>query len=156
MQGSPANLDQGRSERESLSIYDLIPDEPAFLKEIGRTWADVYRRSFSSEAQLVLVDKVRAHIEQLIARSSTFAQQAQSDNVSASNVERASDSMGTHVRGKLNKISVVFGGVLLGAGLSSFVSILLSPPQASPTALIVTFTLCAAGSFLVGLDLKAT
>lgn len=155
MPRSPANRSQGRVEGQQRLTFDVLPSEPSFLKEIDRDCANTYRNLFSPEARSALAHEVKAHAEQLITLAAAVARRAQADRTSASDVNRVADTLVRRTRSKLNKLPMALGGVLLGAGLSAFVSILLSP-HASSTVQVVTISLCVTGSFLIGLDLTTT
>ena len=53
-------------------------------------------------------------------------------------------------RSRFKQFADIFGGVLLGAGISALVSMLLG--QVTKTGWILVFALTAAGSFLITLD----
>lgn len=107
---------------------------------------------FSSQAFTVLRANVTSYISDLIAESRQVAHRHRADLISASHVERASEYLVASTSRRLYRHLGTIGGVMLGAGLSTVLSMIGSESFTSSVA-IVSISLSIAGAFLVALHM---
>jgi hypothetical protein len=145
------------SEKEKAQTSLFSPGAPGveiqespFPKDISR---GVFSRfaTFTPEAKAYFVDKLRIFTEQLIVNSSANAEENGLDIVSAKNVELALNRYFPAPRSRARKFAAIFGGILLGAGISALVSMLIAR-QVTEIGAILSFLLSVTGAFLIALD----
>lgn len=124
--------------------------ESPFPRDIDRGVFSKFLR-FTPEAKAYLVDKLRAFAEQLILSSEANAEENGLDIVSAKNVEIVLDRHHPAPRSRFKKFASIFGGILLGAGISALVSMLMAR-QVTEIGSILAFSLSVVGAFLIALD----
>ena len=148
MSSSSPKLDSEALDETAPRPIRGLPAVDSFLHEIiNRASSDATQPSFSRKAKLLLGEKIRSYADQLVATSLVAARGL--DSVSAKQVADASGFLSQAEKTDPNELAVALGGVLLGAGLSALVALLLSP-RISTIVLIGTVVLCSAGSFLIG------
>jgi histone H3/H4 len=129
----------------SVEIQDL-----PFPRYVNRTIFDKFAK-FTPEAKAYLEQKLLAYTEQLIMNSEANAKESGLDNVSAKNVELALTKHHPVTRSRFRRFAGILGGILLGAGLSALISMLMAQ-QITEIGSILTFALSVPGAFLIALD----
>jgi len=128
------------------------PSDPvaAALETANRRLEFVNSSPFSNAAFAVLRAIISSFIAELIAESRRVAQRYQADTVSAAHVERAGEYLVTSSTRRLFRHLGTVGGILLGAGLSTLLSMATAETFARlPTLLAVSVGIV--GAFLVAL-----
>jgi hypothetical protein len=132
----------------NLSASGIEIQESPFPKAINRTIFEKFLE-FTPEAKAFVTDKVGAYTEQLIVNAEASA--ADLDIVNTKNVKLALDMQHPLPRSRSRKFAGIFGGIFLGAGLSTLIS-MLTGGQISDIGLILAFGLGIVGAFLVAFD----
>ena len=105
--------------------------------------------AFSSAATSVVKEKASQYMTGIVAESAAVARRDNSDIVSAKHVEIASDNITSHSRGRLYKHIGTWGGIFLGASLSTLTSMILQGFVSVPGVVsIAVFGI--AGAYLLG------
>lgn len=132
----------------SLSTSGVEIQESPFPKAINRTIFEKFL-NFTPEAKAFVIDRIGAYTEQLIVNAEASA--GDLDIVNAKNVRLAVDMQHPSPRNRSRKFAGIFGGIFLGAGLSTLISMLMGG-KISDIVLILAFGLGIVGAFLVALD----
>ena len=103
---------------------------------------------FSPKAFTRLKEKISEYAVQLITESVKRARRHQSENVSTSDVEHASQYLVSSTSHKFYKHMGTFGGLFLGTALSNVLS-MITTNQFTLNGIIVTFILTLIGSFMI-------
>ncbi|HKH44911.1 MAG TPA: hypothetical protein VKM72_09650 [Thermoanaerobaculia bacterium] len=145
------SIESGKERTEiTLSPPGAEPEDSPFPKDINRSIFSRFNR-FTPEAKAYFVDKLRGITEQLIMNSVANAEEDGLDSVSAINVERALLKNHPAPRSRFRKFAGVFGGILLGAGISALVSMLMTG-EVTEIGTTLAFALSVVGAFLIALD----
>jgi histone H3/H4 len=107
---------------------------------------------FSPKAFERLKEKVGEYAAQLVTESVRVARRRESDTVSTKNVEQASQYLVSSTGSKFYRNIGTLGGILLGAGLSTFLS-MVAVGLFTTTAVLVALTLTVFGMFMVALQI---
>jgi hypothetical protein len=146
-----ASIESGKEKTEMiLSPPSVEAQDSPFPRDINRSTFSKFLR-FTPEAKAFLIDKTGAFTEQLILNAVADAEESGLDIVSAKNVELAIDKHHPIPRSRVRKFAGIFGGVLLGAGISALVSMLMAGHM-TEIGSILAFSLSVAGAFLIALD----
>jgi histone H3/H4 len=139
-------------ERTQMSVLTpgIEPQESPFPKDIDRSVLARFAK-FTPEARAYFVDKLRAFAEQLIINSGASAEENGLDTVSAKNVELALSKFHPAPRSRSRRFASLLGGILLGAGISALVSMLIAR-QVTEVGSILAFILSIVGTFLIAFD----
>ncbi len=129
------------------------PDPVTYaLEDANRRLAFLDPTPFSSAAFAVLRAIILGFIAELIAESRRVAQRYRADTVSAAHVERAGEYLVTSSTRRLFRHLGTVGGILLGAGLSTLLSMATSETFARlPT--LLAMSIGVVGAFLVALHI---
>lgn len=123
------------------------------LAEVEYTLQNVSNKPFTQAAFEKFKERIGIYISALFNESQKTATRNQTDNISASHVESASQYLIKNQSSKFNKLSGILGGVFLGATVSNVLSMTVLGQQFSTIGLVVTIFLGAIGSFLIGLNI---
>jgi hypothetical protein len=143
-------IDSGKEPTQLILGSPGTEQESPFPKYIDRNAFSKFIR-FTPEAKAFLLEKLRSFTEQLILNSSAHAEEIGLDIVSAKNVEITLEKFHPAPPSRFRKFAGIFGGILLGAGISALVSMLLAS-QVTATGSILAFVLSVIGTFLIALD----
>lgn len=144
-------IESGKEKGEiSLAPSGVDLQESPFPRYISRNVFNKFA-NFTPEAKTFFADKLRAFAEQLIQNSGANAEEQGLDIVSAKNVELALHLQQPPPRSRFRKFAGVFGGILLGAGVSVLLSMLLTE-KATMIGSVLAFGLSVVGAFLIALD----
>ena len=103
---------------------------------------------FSSNARNRLKESISEYAVQLITESANIARRHQSESVSLSDVERASQYLGPNTSHKVYRHMGTFGGVLLGTAASNILS-MITTQQYNLKGIITTFVLSFVSAFMI-------
>jgi histone H3/H4 len=117
-----------------------------------RELQDAHPTPFSSNARNRLKESVREYAVQLINESTNIARRHQSESVSVSDVERASQYLRPNTSHKIYRHMGTLGGVLLGTAASNMLS-MITTQQYSLTGMIVTFVLSLVSAFMIAVHI---
>lgn len=107
---------------------------------------------YSPRAFTVLNQHVESYISELIEESAKIARRHQADAISAAHVEQAASYLVSSARNRVVRHLGTVGGILLGAGLSTILSLVTSQ-SISPTGFMVASGFSIIGAFLVAIHI---
>jgi histone H3/H4 len=107
---------------------------------------------FSPNAFECLKEKISEYSAQLVTESVKVARRRESETVSTKNVEQASQYLVSSSGSKFYRNIGTLGGILLGAGLSTFLS-MVTAGVFTTTAVLIALTLTVVGMFMVALQI---
>lgn len=107
---------------------------------------------FSSGAFDILKKRVGEYTVQLVSESIKVSQRHRSDTVSINDVDRASQYLFSSSSNKLFRNIGTIGGIFLGAGLSTMLSMVVENKY-STTPVILAVILILLGTFMVALQI---
>jgi len=108
---------------------------------------------FSPAAYSRLREKIAEYISQLVTESVKVSKRHQSDTVSAAHVERANEYLVSSSTRRIFKHLGTVGGILLGAAVSTFLSMATSTGEFSMRGALISAALGIVGAFLVALHM---
>ena len=126
-------------------LHQIISDAEQELNRLNPT-------PFSPTGFLHLKEKIGEHIAQLITESVKISRRHQSDTVSASHVQRASEYLISSTSRRIFRHLGTAGGILLGASISNFLS-MTTVNQYTSRGIITSAVLGIIGAFLVALHM---
>jgi len=103
---------------------------------------------FSDQAFQELKEQISAYAEELVDASVQKANQHRAESVSSADVQQASQYLVARQSRRFHRALGTFGGLLLGAALSSIVSI-VTTNQYRLTLIVITFILTFSGTSLM-------
>ena len=109
--------------------------------------------AFSSYAMDRLETKVLSYRKELTVESLRLSRINRSDSVSANHVEMASMYLALAAKEGLHQYSGTIGGILLGAAISTFLSMTIDGAF-TPTATLLSAACAITGTFLVAIDIR--
>jgi hypothetical protein len=109
-------------------------------------------REFSEPAQSTVRRWVISYMSKLIDASFTAKQNVDGDNVSEANVNEAAYSLNRKEGKRLTKVAGIVGGLFVGTGLSTLVSVIQAGKFDRNGTIVIGVT-GILGSFLIALDL---
>jgi hypothetical protein len=136
----------------SVPIEEVIQEIHEASTE-GLSHIDASEHSFSPKAFDALKIYIATYIEDLVKESIKESKRNQTDTVSRSHVDRASQYLVTGSGKRNAKIAGTFGGILFGAGVGQLLALGTATPvfPLIPTIIAVLLTIC--GAILVGYHL---
>lgn len=111
---------------------------------------------FSGPGYSTLEKEIAAYVGDLVDESARIARRSRADDVSSSHVQQAAQNLTTRARKRLYGHIGTLGGIVLGAGLSSVLTILVSPPPISTVGFLVSVAFTALGAFVVAISIART
>jgi len=129
----------------SAELQRIIKQADIDLQRIDHT-------PFSPKAFERLKEKISEYSAQLITKSIKVARRRESETVSTKNVEQASQYLVSSTGSKLYRNIGTLGGILLGAGLSTFLSMVVAGVFTTSVVLIA-LSLTLVGMFMVALQI---
>lgn len=99
----------------------------------------------------MLQKKADEYIDDLVLESVRIMERKQADTVSANYVQQASDNLVASRRRRLFTFAGTLGGVLLGAGVSSYIE-MVKAGTATISTVMTASALAVVGTFLVALQ----
>ncbi len=146
-----ASIDSNKERAELvLTAPGVEPQESLFPTEIDRVVLPKYRK-FTPEAKARLHDYLRDRAEQVIQISVANAKENRLDTVSAMHVEFATTTHHPAPVKRFKKLAGIFGGVLLGAGISALISMLMES-NVTPIGSTLALALGVVGTFLIDFE----
>jgi len=130
-----------------------MTDLERILAEVDYTLQNVSNKPFTPAAFSKFKERIGVYISSLFNESQKTATRNQTDNISASHVESASQYLIKNQSSKFGKLSGILGGIFLGATVSNVLSMTVLGQQFSTIGLVVTILLGAIGSFLIGINI---
>jgi hypothetical protein len=124
----------------------------ALLSQAEREVDTIDHVPFSPQAFDIVKLKIASYIRSLIVESAKIARRKQSDVISASHVEQASDYLIANTSQRWLRHLGTVGGILLGASLSNFLS-MTTANQYSAIGVVASALLAVAGAFGVALHI---
>jgi histone H3/H4 len=112
----------------------------------------VQHTPFSMNAFIRLREKISEYVVLLITESTKVAQRHQSESVSTSDVERASQYLVSSTSHKIYRHIGTIGGILLGTAASNILA-MITTQQYTLTGIIVTFILTLLGAFMIAVHI---
>jgi len=136
-------------------MANLPPNKEILQKVIQE--ADVQLQSvepspFSPQSFSTLKEKISEYIAQLVSESLKVSKRHQADTVSGAHVERASEYLIASSTRRFFRHLGTVGGVLLGASLSSILSMTVQG-QYSIAGTLVSVGLAIVGAFMIALHI---
>lgn len=125
----------------------------AVLVTVERDLQGVSPEPFSPKAFRILKLKVADHVRALVLESGKISRRHRSDVISAYHVEQADEHLVTGSTRRWPRHVGTVGGILLGASLSNFLS-MMSTQQFSTTGVAVSAVLAIAGAFGVAFNIS--
>ncbi|QXG81958.1 hypothetical protein [Rhodospirillum rubrum] len=107
---------------------------------------------FSQSAFATLNEVIAAYIGDLVEESVKISKRHQSDGISAAHVQQAQQYLTSSSHNRIFRHFGTIGGIILGAGLSTVLSLVTSS-QISVTGLLISSIFSAIGAFLVALHI---
>jgi hypothetical protein len=107
---------------------------------------------FSPAAFRLLKEKVGQHLHELVTESIKVSRGYQADTVSAAYVERASEYLVTSTNGRPVRHIGTVGGILLGAGLSTLLTMTIAG-QFTKGGTLLSVVIGVIGAFMVALHI---
>lgn len=132
--------------------YNTQSDLQQIVEINERELQDALHTPFSPNARNRLKESISEYAVQLIAESANSARRHQSDLVSVSDVERASQYLGPNTSPKVYRHMGVFGGILLGTAASNMLS-MITTQQYNLTGIIITFVLTLVSAFMIAVHI---
>ncbi|MFN8153384.1 MAG: hypothetical protein U0Y08_03745 [Bacteroidia bacterium] len=130
-----------------------MTDLEKILAEVDYTLQNVSNKPFTQAAFDKFKERIGVYISSLFNESQKTATRNQTDNISASHVESASQYLIKNQSSKFSKLSGILGGIFLGATVSNVLSMTVLGQQFSMIGFVVTILLGAIGSFLIGINI---
>lgn len=121
------------------------------LEMAKRKLADIDSTPFSRSAFILLLEMISRYIADFVSESGRIATREGADAISAKHVERASEHLATENPRKLFRHLGTIGGILLGTGLSTVMSMAMDKFTVIPT--IASVLLASIGAFLTALHI---
>jgi histone H3/H4 len=137
-------------------MSNIAPKPQSDLQQIidiaERELRDTGHTPFTSNAFNRLKEKIGEYTIQLITESVKTAKRHQSESVSTSDVEHASQYLVSSTSHKLYRHMGTVGGILLGTAASNILS-MITTNQYTLSGIIITFVLTLLGTFLVAVHI---
>lgn len=133
-------------------MSDIEDHADQLLREVHRALEYEDTGMFSVQAFRALKLKISLYVRSLITESARIARRRKSDMISVAHVDEASDHLTTSTSRRWLRHTGTVGGILLGAGLSSFLS-MTTANQYTPAGVVVSAALGVGGAFAVALHI---
>jgi hypothetical protein len=145
-------MESGRSRPDQDTLVPLRPSEEflAARKLDPETLAKFHE--FSEPAQATTWRWVRDYADKLIEAAFIAKQNVNGDNVSEANVYEAAYSLNKKERRGFAKLAGIFGGIFLGTGVSTLVSV-IRDNKFDRNGIILSAVSGILGAFLIAIDL---
>ena len=124
---------------------------PSLTGGVRQALSNVDRTPFSVAGFDMLQKKADEYIDDLVLESVRIMERKQADTVSANYVQQASDNLVASRRRRLFTFAGTLGGVLLGAGVSSYIE-MVKAGTATISTVMTASALAVVGTFLVALQ----
>lgn len=141
---------KSRSDREKLALHPSADDFPVARQMDSETVAKFLE--FSDPAKATTRQLVLDYASKLIHAASTAKENVDGDNVSEANVLEAAYGLNRREGKGLKKLAGILGGLLLGTGLSTLVSV-IQAEKFDRSGIILTAVTGVLGAFLIAVDL---